>query len=727
MRRSSWMLGLTTLLHLLTGPVVFLLYLSSYNSWTPTNSLNRYQNFFQNLYFPWQLFTMIVCITMCIAIYRYLFSQRMVDLYHSVPIKRDGLFLVKYLHGLLIWLIPFLVNFVIVAALCLLRIMGNPYRSTILPTIAVTIVQAFFLLLVCYFIFYHLFLVAVYISGNVLNMFTNVAIIGLSVVGFWYLFFAFAGKFFETYCYRAPVFMSDLVFSLSPFAAPFGIYSCFCEDVLFSDHLLLLSLSMLFAILSLGLARHMYRTRPSELAERGTLFKRYTTPARIFAAIDLSLAGSLFLCSFTYNEPGQLIWGIFGVLLCAVLSTGFLNSIFHATMKAFFKHKKQLVLVTALSTFFVLVIQLDLFGYDTYLPDKEDIAGIAIYNYALTDNTSGYMLAENGSLTQSTNHDEYVVQEELFTDKELCYTLLSTFIYADTGAVDSTYSDFYTKIQLENGHTYTRYYRLPDSLYEKVAPFIEDKAYKETNYKFSTGALGYPDKLEFSLWDYSISSKLDSDTIKKLLDAYWLDFEEHYTLEELSSYLYIGEISASYYYPNASNARIFSVDIPDNYTRTLAVLSELVPDYLPAIERPADIQEINLYAPDVTNSPDKLQALYEYYGYEKLSDQTPESVTDAYIPDSGTVQVIDTEIVDYIYGPAASATSKRLTLTDAAAIEELYPFLYFGNYRDLFEQDEYVSLGHIITTRGYAIGIYAKPGTLPEKYIEQLYEAGEEY
>ena len=121
--RNSWIFGLTTLLHLLTGPVVFLVYLSNYSSWTAGNSVSRFHSFFRSIYLPWQLFSMIVCITLCIAIYRYLFSGRMTDLYHSAPLSRKQLFVVKYLHGLLVWLIPFCINFVFVALLVILRLL----------------------------------------------------------------------------------------------------------------------------------------------------------------------------------------------------------------------------------------------------------------------------------------------------------------------------------------------------------------------------------------------------------------------------------------------------------------------------------------------------------------------------------------------------------------------------------------------------------------------------
>ena len=727
--RNSWIFGLTTLLHLLTGPVVFLVYLSNYSSWTAGNSVSRFHSFFRSIYLPWQLFSMIVCITLCIAIYRYLFSGRMTDLYHSAPLSRKQLFVVKYLHGLLVWLIPFCINFVFVALLVILRLL----HISGLIAVIFTMLKCFFLILICYFTFYHLFLVAVYLSGNIINMFANVAIIGLSIIGLWCLFFGYVGCFFDTYCYTPPYYMTDLMLALSPFAAPFGIYTYFSAGSLFTGHLGLLILCLLLAFLQLLLARFLYCIRPSEAAERGTLFKCYTLPARLVATLILGTAGSLFFSQITYTQ-NQLIWGIFGSILCAVLSAGFLNSIFHANIKAFFRNKIQLTLVTALSIFFVLSIQLDLFGYDSYLPDKEDIAGIAIFTHSLSDNSGTYVrVFENGSLMQANTADQYVMQEELYTDKDLCYDLLSTFIYTNTDNYQGNNTHLYAKIMLESGHCYTRYYRLPDSMYQKLAPFIEDEAYKNTNYKFSSGALGYPDKLTYSLWDYSITGKVDEGMLHRLMDAYWLDFEEHYTLEDLSNYLYIGEIDGSYSYESGMGNRHFSLPICASYTNTLSVLQELMPEYLPVAKGPEDIQEITLYVPAM---PDDINVLYEYLGYFGTNAQKVETPTDEIIEvstedlwndSSASYSFVDTSFVEIVETEFAQSAFLELILHDEASIKELYPLLYYGNYQNLFGQDDYISIGHITTVRGYTVGIYVKPGTFPKKYIEQLYETRQEY
>ena len=152
LRQNGWMFGLTGLGHFLTGPVVFLLDTSNHSNWTIDVAQRRYVNYFTDVFFIWQLLTMIGCICIGIFIYRYLFSKRMVDLYHSVPISRSQLFWIKYLHGFLIWFLPFMGSSLSIFLLILFQSFGAPYLLTVMWAQ----IKSMALVLLCFFIFYHL-------------------------------------------------------------------------------------------------------------------------------------------------------------------------------------------------------------------------------------------------------------------------------------------------------------------------------------------------------------------------------------------------------------------------------------------------------------------------------------------------------------------------------------------------------------------------------------------
>ena len=175
-----------------------------------------------------------------------------------------------------------------------------------------------------------------------------------------------------------------------------------------------------------------------------------------------------------------------------------------------------------------------------------------------------------------------ITQKELLTDQNACYTFLD---YAVNDPKDDNVYGYgslsvYTKVVLKGGRTYYRRYYIDREDYEVLRPFIESDAYRETNYKLSSGSMGYPNKVNLYISDAQMSIDIPKSDIKRLIDAYTKDFTEHYTLEELSSYMYavtmemdFDTLSGQTYY--------FSQRIPTNYTRTLSVLHELYPTYIP--------------------------------------------------------------------------------------------------------------------------------------------------
>jgi len=719
-RQNGWMFGLTCLIHFLSGPVIFLLDTSSYSTTNIDNAITRYSRFYTDTYFIWQIIVMILCICIAIFIYRYLFSKRMVDLYHSVPISRSKLFLVKYLHGVLIWLLPFVVCGICVLLLFTFKAAGTTY---FLP-IAWKQIKCMLLLIFCFFIFYHLFLVAVYISGNVINMITNTGIIGASIIGLWAAGHALAGTYFDTYAYNPPPLVYDIMYSLSPFVSPFGIYFFLAGGELAASHFPLLILSLLVTFGLLELAWILYLKRPSELAERGTINKHYLVPARLIISLLAGVGGAMFFCAIS-PRADRIGWGIFGALLGSIVCFGAVNSIFQATIKAFFKHRLQIILSAACSVLIILSFQLDIFGYDRYLPDKEDIAGMAIYSHQLTDD-SGYIQDYYTTVQHSGNpilqSTYYVSQDELVTDPELCYDLLYHFAKEKK---DGNVNGYYAKIKLKNGRTYERYYRLSNSQPEKIKPFVEIPSYQNANYKFSNGSLGYPTELTVDLIDVRFDA--GPEDIEKIMNAYYEDFKEHYTIEELSSYLSVYDLSGKF------NNYHFWLDIHSNYDRTLAVLEELYPEYKTTVTTYEEIKELRVYA-DIYKHMDyddnrelTIDALYEYFGYEGNdfddvleSDTADESTEEVLIASNAVPQAT----ISYL---GATAEIVFTEANDSEIIQKLYPLLYFGQYRSMFDQKEYIYIGTITTTRNSTINCYVKPGTLPEEIIHMLYDERVEY
>ncbi|MBQ7955466.1 MAG: hypothetical protein IJ282_06910 [Lachnospiraceae bacterium] len=714
MKQSSWMLALSALGQFMAGPVLYLLSINTYLD-RPERAISMHCGFFSSGYFMAQLFMMILAICFTIFSYRYLFSKRMVDLYHSVPITRTKLFFVKYIHGFLIWFLPFIVFGITIPLLSFIRlhsILTWNYAGTIL----LAYLQSALLLIICFFIFYHLYLVAVYLSGNVLNMFTNVAIMGFTIVCIYGLFLACASQFLDTYCTNAPEVLTDLFYALSPFTAPFCIFSYLEMDglmALLSQHPILMVVSILLSVSMLLLSLRLYLKRPSELAERGTINKWYMLPAKLIATFMISIALSIFFGEFIYGSSG-LFWGIFGAILGGILTFGALNSIFHTTIKAFFKHKIQMFLVTLAGVLSIMAFQMDWFGYDEYLPNKNDIAGMAIYLYRYTDDSTSIIPETYGFSYSEEN--QRVLQKELLTDKDICYDFLKLAVKSEETTdlpYEENYFTFYAKVALENGRTYYRSYKLPQSQYLAMKPFIETEEYKNTNYKLSAGLLGYPDQMEIYLEDAQMTMKLTPDQITKVMDAFWADFEDHYTIEELSSYLYSINLELTYE-GGPNNSTFYSrLCVPDSYTRTVEYFQSLYSDYIPYITSSDQIMSLTPYLS--ANTMARYGGLYGYFGMEGYETGNVNSqITEPYLEEMVVVE-------DYYYGKTYSYDSE-FVITDPKLIDRIYPYLYFGQYRDFNDSRNYIYFADVRTVNNHYTQCYVKPDTLPEDILKLLEE-----
>ena len=734
LRQNSWMLGLTGLMHLLTGPVVFLLGTSNYRNWSESTAVTRYHRFFTDSFFIWQLFTMLGCLGVGIFIYRYLFSRRMVDLYHSVPISRSRLFLTKYLHGLLIWFLPFAISCGSIFLFYVIRSAGESFFWSGLYAFAKT----FLLLLLCYFIFYHLFLTAVYLSGNVLNMFTNMAIMGSSVIGIGAAIYALADGHFDTFCYEPSTLLEDILLCLSPLTTPFSIYG-FMQSGALNRHVPLLIISIIISLGLLDAAWILCMKRPSELAERGTESPRYIMLARIAGTILVGIAGALFFSSISTND-GKLAWGIFGAALGSFVTFGLLNSIYKTTIKGFFKHPTQLLASAAFSILLIVSFQLDWFGYNAYLPQKENLVGMAIYGNQFTDGSTHTEITLNPNssslYTTSSSIAGRVPQTNLLTDIDACYDLLETFVTdAYTGIYDGGYSTFYAKIKLKSGRTYERRYRIYDEQYAKLKPFIESEDYIAANYKYSTGAFGYPYSLTLELMNTSVDinpakNDLAETIIQEFMDAYYEDFAEHFSLEQEASHMVVFSFSGQYRSNEGYN--YFSLAVPMEYQRTLAIVEKYYPEHPATIQSAEECTALVLntgYYDKFIRDGYTIDALYEYFGYPAANGPSQESLKKQDMTsDTPKTEVVEIASADGKPMPTAVAEIyAELNITDEEILKELFPLLYFGRYTDTFDLKEYIHLGYIRTLKGNSEDCYVKPGTLPKELIEQLYNAREEY
>ena len=118
LRQRLWTIVLAAIVFILPVPIYIAMEISG--SWGfGTGMLD---NFARRLAEPMARDSIwLVLVTVCGALicavsgFGYLFSKKKVDFFHSLPVKRETLFAVRYINGVLIYLVPYLA---MAAAVC---------------------------------------------------------------------------------------------------------------------------------------------------------------------------------------------------------------------------------------------------------------------------------------------------------------------------------------------------------------------------------------------------------------------------------------------------------------------------------------------------------------------------------------------------------------------------------------------------------------------------------
>ena len=103
----------------------------------------------------------VVIAAFCLGMtgYHYLYSREKTDFYHSLPLKRERIFFVPYVSGILIFAVPYLINL-------LLALLAGAVKGTF-PAHAVSLALGAFLThMVFFLVFYHVAILAVTLTGN---------------------------------------------------------------------------------------------------------------------------------------------------------------------------------------------------------------------------------------------------------------------------------------------------------------------------------------------------------------------------------------------------------------------------------------------------------------------------------------------------------------------------------------------------------------------------------
>ena len=324
----------------------------------------------QNMIFKITL--IIAALVMGWAFYSYMHSKKQVDLYHSLPVSRTRIFLSNFLAGNISFVIIYLGNLFLAAAV--ISVIGFGADIDYLE-----LLRNFAMNTVYFNLIFSVSILAGLITGtrliHVLMTFVILEYVQLFLV----LFSEYMKFFFSTFYARA-VFTDDLIMNLSP------VTSLFMEMESFS-FTMTANVLVLACIILLNV--YIFNLRPSESAGKSIIRNRLLETVKYMVLTAGTMAGGLI-----FNEVGQgRSWMIFGLVFSGFVGHCILECLLSFDMKRIFRNKGKLVILMCALAIAFLVMDRDVAGYDMRIPETGSIESVSI-NPVSFDSYASYNLAD---------------------------------------------------------------------------------------------------------------------------------------------------------------------------------------------------------------------------------------------------------------------------------------------------------------------------------------------
>lgn len=554
MKRRIGLLVITILTYFVSMPLAMMLSLQDISeNYITAESMGRQMKSIFSSFFSMGFNSVLAAgfaIVCAVAGYAWLFSKKKVDLYHSIPVKREKLFLSIYLNGMIIWLVPYLVSVLV----CLAIISGYmTLDGTMLSIAGITLgVNILFFLFI-----YNLAIVAVMLTGNMINcIFTGGVLFGYAMCAR-LLLEGYLQSFIVTY-YSDIDFMEELKFS-SPFLSFIYVAEEFTKwEERMTVYLtggafaLYLVQCLLMAVIAGVAAFLLYKKRPSEAAGKSIAFEKILNAYRILLVIPLSLGSGLFFQALVSGSRVETAWMIFGLIFGLILSHGFIEVLFQMDIKAMFSYKRQLLVTGVIVFLLAFSVKGDWYGMNKSMPDKEDVASMVVTAGVMD---GGYFYYQNEEEDVYYSGEEWILENMKLSDLDVPYAMaeagmkyVTTELQGDPWDIEDGVEKYQYRIKyrLNNGNEIIKRYWLPkEEIYGYVDQLYDSLEYKNAvmNVLWEEGA-----KATFmEIMDVAYTGQeLEKEWIPGFLEIYRREYEA-LTFEDIMESSVVAEISVERY------------------------------------------------------------------------------------------------------------------------------------------------------------------------------------
>lgn len=401
-----------------------------------------------------------------LVVWSYLYSARSVGMMHTLPIRREGIFLTNFLSGFSMALIPYAVT----GALCVLvSLCGGVFDAKGLAvTVLAVLGESFFYFSSATFV--------CFITGNAFAMPALYGLLHFLAVLLDWLISSFAQGFIFGFSsdYTGVVeFLSPTVY-LSYSVYPYGSYTeiqrTFENGTPYMDHVLtsvelqnfyLVGVYALVGLVLAALALALYRRRRSETAG-DVVAVGWLRPVFRYGVAGLCalLGGQLLYSLFWYGFQQGDYYDTLPMVVC-LLAAGAIgyygaSMLLAKSLKVFRGSWKGLLAVLAGCALVCCTLHFDLLGITSRVPEAGQIKSLDVWvagnSYTLTPEADGDLIEQIRAVHQAVIADEAYVRDM----DVLAYSTLS-----EEEPVDTAYESLSLTYTLTSGATVDRWYYLP--------------------------------------------------------------------------------------------------------------------------------------------------------------------------------------------------------------------------------------------------------------------------
>lgn len=418
--------------------------------------------------------TLIFAIIYTVQIFSYMHNKRKVDFYGSLPISRARLFLAKYGAAYLFSIVPMLVfmGIIAIASICtgtlLLPQVTNMYVNFIVGTLAC--ISAYGFLSAC--------------CGTTFNT----VIMFIAVCACYPLSMVFVRAYIDAFftgAYTQTFSKSFITNALNPISAYFG------NNLIYW---------LVFSAACIAFGTLLIMKRRSERAQ--TSFAYYI-PCHIIKVIVSFLTGMFLGTMFgSINVFGNGVGGfVFGFILASAPTFLIVHMIFYKGLKQIVRTIPIYAGLAVVVIVGVALINLDVFGYNTYVPKSEDVksAGIILtqHYYPKDKNFSRVMSKSAEDFTSSSDIDSIVkIHNNIINSKSTKLKSVGKFktvwgFMLYNAFDDLSYDDVYAiTYKLNNGRKVNRFYSASMiSLVNSMNTVYSDEYYYDDYGSFDTDGI----------------------------------------------------------------------------------------------------------------------------------------------------------------------------------------------------------------------------------------------